>query len=238
MDRRRIDRHPGTRAWLAIAFGLLLLFAGPRPLALAAEHSLAGQLLVAAPQMSDPNFSKTVVYLLRHDSSGALGLVINRPMGEAPLERVLALLKGERADASNDSKGDATGDATGEAKGEAKGDAAGKADDPLPIYFGGPVEPYRSFTLHSRDVMPKHSVPLDDDTAFNVEDDVLQALAEDAAPKRLIFVLGYSGWAAGQLEGELDRGDWYVVAPEPDLVFGTEPERMWERAAALVSTEL
>lgn len=230
MDRRRIDRHPGTRAWLAIAFSLLLSLAGPRPLALAAEHSLAGQLLVAAPQMSDPNFSKTVVYLLRHDSSGALGLVINRPMGEAPLKRVLALLKGERADAANDSKGDS--------KGDAKDEAAGKADDPLPIYFGGPVEPYRPFTLHSRDVMPKHSVPLDDDTAFNVEDDVLQALAEDAAPKRLIFVLGYSGWAAGQLEGELDRGDWYVVAPEPDLVFGTEPDRMWERAAALVSTEL
>lgn len=234
MDGRPFDRHPRTRAWLAIACGLLLLFAGPRPPALAAEHSLAGQLLVAAPQMSDPNFSKTVVYLLSHDSSGALGLVINRPMGEAPLNRVLALLTGERADAANDS----ANDADGKADSAADGAADGEADDPLRIYFGGPVEPYRAFTLHSRDVMPKHSVPVDDDTAFNVEDDVLQALAEDAAPKRLIFVLGYSGWAAGQLEGELDRGDWYVVAPKPDLVFGTEPERMWERAAALVSTEL
>jgi putative transcriptional regulator len=106
------------------------------------------------------------------------------------------------------------------------------------VFSGGPVEPYRAFTLHSRDVMPEHSVPVDDDTAFNVEDDVLKALADHAAPKSMIFALGYSGWASGQLENELDRGDWYVVASDPALVFGTEPARIWERAVALFSTEL
>jgi len=216
MDWQVFEGSCRKRLWAALGFGLLLLFAGPRPLS--AENSLAGQLLVAAPEMADPNFSHTVVYILHHDRGGAQGLVINRPMGEAPLDRVLALLQGRKAEP------------------QSGGDFA--AGDPLLVFSGGPVEPYRAFTLHSRDVMPQHSVPVDDDTAYNEGDDVLEALADHAAPKSLIFALGYSGWSPGQLESELDRGDWYVVAPDPDLVFSTEPGRMWERAAARFGTEL
>lgn len=219
MDWQVFTRSRRWHGWTALGFGLLLLFAGPRaPLA---EDSLAGRLLVAAPHLSDPNFSHAVVYMLRHDPGGALGLVINRPMGEVPLDRLLDLMKGgDGGEASPD---------TGEES---------EAGAPLLVFSGGPVEPYRAFTLHSRDVMPEHSVPVDDDTAFNVADDVLKALADDAAPKSMLFVLGYSGWAAGQLESELDRGDWYVVASDPALVFSAEPGRIWERAVALFSTEL
>ena len=42
--------------------------------------SLAGRLLVARPDLTDPNFSRTVVHLISHDTSGALGVVLNRPM--------------------------------------------------------------------------------------------------------------------------------------------------------------
>jgi putative transcriptional regulator len=226
MDWQVLERSRRKRAWLALGFGLLLLFAGPRPLV--AEDDLTGQLLVAAPDMSDPNFAHTVIYILRHDSGGALGLVINRPMGEVPLDRLLALLHGQAAGTENGST----------ENGSAENGGKSEAGDPLLVFSGGPVEPYRPFTLHSRDVMPDHSVPVDDDTAFNVEDDVLKALADHAAPKSMIFALGYCGWAEGQLESELDRGDWYVVASDPALVFGTEPDHLWERAVALFSTEL
>ena len=219
IETREVKRSRGMRKWMALGFGLLLLLAGPR--ALLAEESLAARLLVAAPHLSDPNFSQTVIYILRHDRSGALGLVINRPMGEVPLSRLLDLMKnGDGADSvQNDGGGSEMG-------------------APLLVFSGGPVEPYRAFTLHSSDVMPEHSVPVDDDTAFNVQDDVLKALADDAAPKSMIFALGYAGWAARQLEGELDRGDWYVVPADPSLVFSAEPGRIWERAVALFSTEL
>lgn len=216
---RKVEYWRRIRGWLALGLGLLVLFADPR--ALLAQESLAGRLLVAAPHMADPNFAHTVVYMLDHDRRGAIGLVINRPMGEVPLSRLLELLRdGDGADMVPDNSG---GSETGA---------------PLLVFSGGPVEPYRAFTLHSRDVMSEHSVPVDDDTAFSVQDDVLKALADDAAPKSLIFVLGYAGWAAGQLEGELDRGDWHVVAADPSLVFSAEPGRTWERAVALVSTEL
>ena len=215
MDWQAFEGSRGKRLWVALGFALLLLFAGPRPLL--AENSLAGRLLVAAPEMADPNFAHTVIYILHHDRGGAQGLVINRPMGEAPLDRVLALLQGKKTEPPA---------------------GGGTAGDPLLVFSGGPVEPYHAFTLHSRDVMLDHSVPVDDDTAYNEGDDVLEALADHAAPKSLIFALGYSGWAPGQLETELDRGDWYVVEPDPDLVFGTEPGHMWERAAARFGTEL
>jgi len=39
----------------------------------------AGRLLVASPQIGDPNFHRTVVLMLQHDAEGALGLVLNRP---------------------------------------------------------------------------------------------------------------------------------------------------------------
>jgi len=43
--------------------------------------SLAGQLLVAAPGMPDPRFAKTVIFMVRHDRDGAMGLVVNRVLG-------------------------------------------------------------------------------------------------------------------------------------------------------------
>ena len=212
------------RGWLALGFGLLLLVSDSPPLSAQDNpdsERLTGRLLVAAPHMTDPNFAHTVVYMLDHDWRGAIGLVINRPMGEVPLNRVLELMHdGESAEAGPD------------------GGGAGGAVAPLQVFFGGPVEPYRAFTLHSRDVMPEHSVPVDEDTAYSERDDVLMALADDAAPESLLFALGYAGWAPGQLEGELKRGDWYVVTADPSLVFSTDPERIWERAVALHSTAL
>lgn len=194
----------------------------------AAGESLAGELLVATPDLSDPNFSHTVIYLLRHDATGALGLVINRPMGAVPLERLLSVLEGDPEGAAG-----ATGSAGAAENG---GDSQGGSD--LLVYYGGPVEPYRAFTLHSRDVMFDDSVPVDDETAYNVQGEILHALAEGDGPSRLIFLLGYSGWGAGQLESELERGDWYVVDADPKLVFSKTPSYTWERAVARFGTEL
>ena len=96
----------------------------------------------------------------------------------------------------------------------------------------------RAFTLHSRDVMPENSVPVDEETAFNVQGDVLRALAGGPAPARTLFALGYSGWGPGQLESELERGDWFVVAADQDLIFNVEPAHTWEQAVARYTPEL
>lgn len=212
-----------ARVLAAAGLALAVLLWAPRPAP--ADEFLSGQLLVAGPNLADPNFSQTVVFMLRHDPSGALGLVINRPMGRVPLDHLLQALEssgdGEEPDPPQPEQGESADD-----------------DASLPLFYGGPVEPFAGFTLHSRDVMLENSVPIDDETALNVQDDALQALAEGAGPRQMIFLLGYSGWGPGQLENELERGDWYVVEADPGLIFSKEPARTWERALARFSTEL
>lgn len=43
-------------------------------------NSLRGQLLIASPRLTDPNFSRTVVLIVQHSEAGALGLILNRPL--------------------------------------------------------------------------------------------------------------------------------------------------------------
>src|SRR5262245_66364382 len=82
---------------VAAAIGALLLIAAlPAPTALPQRASLAGQLLVAAPSIGDPRFYQTVIMLVRHDRTGAMGIVVNRPLQERPLAALLEAL-GEKA---------------------------------------------------------------------------------------------------------------------------------------------
>ena len=221
MESTRKRRAAGATAapWLvllATALVIAVAFTMAASAPARAGKSLAGSLLVAAPDMIDPNFAGTVVFMLQHDPGGALGIVVNRPMGEVPLARLMALLQETEAEAPDDAEPGVE----------------------LPVFYGGPVEPYRAFTLHSRDRMFENSVPVDEDTAFNVRADVLQALADGTAPERMLVALGYSGWGPGQLESELERGGWLVVAADAALIFAEEPERSWDRAVALFTPEL
>jgi putative transcriptional regulator len=77
----------------------------------------------------------------------------------------------------------------------------------LPIFFGGPVQTDRGFVLHR---------PLG---AWTSSRDVLQAVARDGEPHQIMISLGYSGWGAGQLEGELAQNAWLTVPAEPFILF-------------------
>ena len=188
--------------------GLLLLalaLSTPAP----ADHSLTGQMLVAVPSMRDPNFAKTVIYLLRHDHGGALGLVVNRPLGEVPLT---VLLEGKDAEDQDGAR--------------------------ALVLRGGPVNPRILFSLHSNDLMPGGSKVVKDGLAYTVEPHILRALKDGKGPKQSLFTLGYSGWAAGQLEAEIERGDWFIIPLDKTLVFGDDHADKWERAVAEHTTDL
>lgn len=217
-----------ARALAAAGFALALLLWAPRPIA--ADAFLTGKLLVAGPDLVDPNFSRTVVFMVSHDPGGAMGLVINRPLGSMPLGDLLQALE---------SPGDgAQPDPPRQEPAQPEDDRSSGDGPSVPVYFGGPVEPFVGFTLHSRDVMLENSVPVDDVTALNAHDEALRALAEGTGPQKMIFLLGYAGWGPGQLEYELAGGDWYVVEADPDLIFSEEPAGIWEQALSRFTTEL
>ena len=169
-----------------------------------APPALAGQLLVALDGNRDPRFVETVIYMLRHDGDGAMGLVVNRPLAEVAAGELLARF-GVR-------------DAT------AQGD--------IRVHYGGPVEPGRGVVLHTADRMLTDSQAVADGIAFTATAEMLKAIVAGKGPRRSLVLVGYAGWAPGQLEGELQRGVWAVVSSDAAFLFEGDPERMWERALA------
>ncbi len=168
------------------------------------DDSLAGRLLVASEKMSDPRFQKTVIYMIEHSPSGAMGLIVNVPMGAVPAAKLF-----DRLGLDGD-------DIEGE----------------IEVYFGGPVDPERGFLLHSTDVLLRGSVPVDARVALTARPEMLRAIARGDGPAQSVFTLGYAGWGPSQLESELARDDWFVIPADMSLVFAPEPAKSWERAAA------
>jgi putative transcriptional regulator len=168
-----------------------------------APDSLTGRLLVATPELDDPNFRETVVYMVHHDRGGAMGLVINRVLGTGPLDKML------------------------EGLGVAPNGAAGHD---LRVHYGGPVEPARAFMLHSPEYHAPDTVVLSDQVALTLSPRVLEDIAAGRGPRRSLFALGYAGWGPEQLEGELAAGAWVVVEPDADLLFDHDAATKWQRA--------
>ncbi|MFQ5785259.1 MAG: YqgE/AlgH family protein [Alphaproteobacteria bacterium] len=177
---------------------------------LSEPESLAGRLLVALPEMPDPRFAETVIYLVEHDSTGAMGLVINRPMGTLPLAE---LLKGLNIE----------GQAVG-------GD--------IRLYYGGPVENGQGFVLHSPDYVGKGTRVVPDGLALTADPEIVRDIAAGVGPKQSLFVFGYAGWSPGQLEAEIAEGGWITVPADDTLVFGGDNKHKWRDAMARRSINL
>ncbi|MEZ5935041.1 MAG: YqgE/AlgH family protein [Alphaproteobacteria bacterium] len=206
-----------TNRLLALVFGIVL-FAGQSALA-RSDHdnpngrstSLSGRYLVASPEMQDPNFRHTVIYLVHHDAFGAMGLVINRMMAKGPVD---SLLKAFGID-GHPGKGSL-----------------------VKMYFGGPVEPESSLVLHRDSYHNATTAAIGNHLAVSSSDDVLADLASGQGPSESLILLGYAGWASEQLENEITAGSWYVVDADPALLFDDDIATKWQRALALRGFEL
>jgi putative transcriptional regulator len=198
------------RVVAAAIVALLLTAALPAPTALPQRASLAGQLLVAAPSMGDPRFYQTVIMLVRHDRTGAMGIVVNRPLQERPLAALLEAL-GEKADG-----------------------AAGN----VRIFAGGPVQPELGFVLHSAEYRRAETMEIDGHMAMTSSREILRDIAANRGPKQSLVAFGYAGWAPGQLEGELVQGVWFTAPADAKLIFEEERERVWENAVTRRTQDL
>ncbi len=171
--------------------------------------NLTNQFLIAMPGMGDDTFSGAVVYLCEHTENGALGLVINKPI-DIKLKNLF-----QKVELSLDSS----------------------LLDEQPVFFGGPVQTERGFVLHERQGdTPVYSSTLSipGGLEMTTSKDVLEALSNGAGPKRLLVTLGYSGWAAGQLEDELGRNGWLTVDAVPEIIFDTPVAERYDRAVSLL----
>jgi putative transcriptional regulator len=199
------------RGLLGAAVAAGLIAAAPSQRSSAAEaDELTGRLLVAMPKMGDPTFAQSVIYLVAHDDSGSLGVIVNEPVKEVSFAELFDLMR------------------------QSHPDLAGK----LTVRFGGPVEPRVGFVLHSKDFMLAQHELAAGDMAVTTDPEMLAAIAAGRGPAKYIVTLGYAGWGPGQLEREMQQGDWLVVPSDPDLIFAPDPKQIWQRALAKYQTTL
>ena len=213
MDKHQSALGSTLAAAALLVVAMLVGAAAPDP---SDPGSLAGQLLIAAPTMSDPRFAHTVILMVRHDQTGAFGIVINHPLAERPIAGLLA-----------------------ESGGQADQDAQDRAiEGTIRVFLGGPVEPSYGFVIHSGEYRRPETLTLDIGVAMTATKDILRDIGRHQGPAKYLFALGYAGWGAGQLEGEIARHDWFTTPGEPDLVFDEERGQLWERALARRTREL
>ena len=173
--------------------------------------SLSGQLLVAMPQMLDLRFARSVVYICAHsEDAGAMGLVVNKPLGSLTMGELFAQL-----DISP------------------SGSASAR-----PVHFGGPVEAGRGFVLHTADYNEDGTLVVDRDIALTATLDILRAIGEGRGPRQSLFALGYAGWAPGQLDAEIQANGWLSVPADDAIIFDPDHDQKWQRALAKLGVDL
>jgi putative transcriptional regulator len=165
---------------------------------------LEGQVLIAMPSMPDPKFAQAVVFLCAHSERGAMGLVLNKLVGNITFVDLLRQLR---------------------IRPQARG-VQSKA-----VQFGGPVETGRGFVLHSPEYNAgAATVQVIPGVGLTTSVDVLKAIAEGQGPNASMLALGYAGWGAGQLEREFAQNGWLTCPADEYLLFGNQLQGKWEYA--------
>jgi putative transcriptional regulator len=170
---------------------------------------LDGQIIVAMPGLVEP-FARAVVYICAHSSEGAMGLVVNHPATDMQFPDLLVQLDIiSRKDVIV---------------------LPDRAQD-IRVLRGGPVDAGRGFVLHSDDFRIENStLPLDTGICLTATIDILRAIARGEGPTVAMLALGYAGWAAGQLESEIQANGWLHCPPDLDLIFGDDLAGKYDRA--------
>lgn len=165
--------------------------------------SLRGRLLVATPTLLDPHFLRTVVLVLEHTPSGALGVVLNRP-SVTPVGELLGRWHHVAADPAVIFLGG-------------------------PVAADGAIALARSPAADVAGGVEGFTPVLGDVGALDLEGTPADFGAELEGVR--VFV-GHAGWGPGQLDHEIGEGAWFAVDAEPADVTTDEPDLLWRVVVA------
>ena len=185
------------------------------------------------PTLANSWFDKSITYIFEHSDTGAIGFVINRHT---------QLMSGDIYNQLNIECHD-------------------NARRSAPVFQGGPVDGERGFILCASDTVPKLSLSdktkKDDsnnsEEAQNASADrynsneygigisssiaLLTELAQGQGPTSNLLLLGYAGWAAGQLEAEMANNSWLTCAATQDIIFHEDCEQKFTMAAESIGVD-
>ncbi len=154
------------------------------------------------PHMNDPIFSKSLIYICEHDDDGAMGLIINKPMISENASDIIQQ--------------------TGLTQIE-----------PLPdIYFGGPVNLEMGLILHDANYNIEGTLTISKSVALTSNKQIILDLKNGGGPDEFRFSFGYAGWGKGQIEREIENGDWLLMPADDDFIFSIPNTDKWKKAAS------
>lgn len=158
--------------------------------------SLADHFLIATPSLRDSNFSGSLIYVCEHSPEGTLGIVINQ-LSSIDLYDVLSQTTSFTIDSKLHEQ---------------------------PVFNGGPVNQERGFVLHACGGIWDSTTQVSEQICLSTSRDILDAIAQGQGPEKFLIALGYSGWAAGQLEQELESNAWLTLPASEAILFYELPE--------------
>lgn len=177
------------------------------------EYFLRNHFLIATPGLKDPHFRRAVTYIYQHDETGALGIIVNKPI-KITLGEVLQHI-GVATTNTNVSN--------------------------HTVMLGGPIAREQGFIIFPKEkALGEEEPPLitTEDIAVSTSKSVLQKIATAEQTSDLIVALGYASWAPGQLERELLGNTWLVAPYKRDLLFNTPYPERWKSAAKIIGVNL
>lgn len=180
---------------------------GPRPWNAATppepvERPARGVLLVAAESLQDPNFARSVVLLVDYDRDGPALGLVINRRARLPLTALVPDLDAAAADAPD-------------------------------VYLGGPVGLGRVTLLIRSGQAPVEAAPVLAGVYISASMTTLEQLMAGRPPEaHARAFVGHAGWARGQLDREIGRGDWHLVRAAEEHVFAADGRRLWERLIA------
>ena len=164
--------------------------------------SFSNHFIISMPHMNDPIFSKSLIYICEHDNDGAMGLIINKPM-----------ISENAADIIQQ---------TGLAQ----------IKPPPDIYFGGPVNLEMGLILHDANYNIEGTLTISKSVALTSNKQIVLDLKNGDGPDEFRFSFGYAGWGKGQIEREIENGDWLLMPADDDFIFSIPNTDKWKKAAS------
>lgn len=175
------------------------------------SKNLAHHFLIATPQMPDDRFNRSVVYICRHDKQGALGLIINKPLADTTIVRLL-----EDLDIA----------------------CQNKTLIHEMALSGGPVAPEVGFVLHTGQPAWASSFGISENVSITTSRDILEHMAMGDASGNFQMCLGHASWGAKQIMTEIEQGDWLVCPADLELLFKTPYDKRWHKAGEKMGLNL
>ena len=167
-------------------------------------ETVKDKFLVATEKLKG-RFGETVIVMFEHDENGAWGLVVNKPIGPTPINKLINIPKSLTEKQKKLTK------------------------KPIPIFWGGPVDKSRIFILHSNEYVSETTIKFKN-LSISSDYNTLLKIADNKGPKNKLIIIGISSWGPGQLDGEIEKDSWVLSEIKEEIIFEIDNNEKWKNA--------